>query len=66
MNYLYFPLFRGRLSFHSAHGLSHFSKCASRRFSISVLIIFDVGELAPTSDIAVFRCALNLHNKFFH
>jgi hypothetical protein len=22
-------------------------------------------ELAPTSDIAVFRCALNLHNEFF-
>ena len=28
--------------------------------------VFDVGEPAPTSDIAVFRCTLNLHNKFFH
>jgi hypothetical protein len=26
--------------------------------------VFDVGEPAPTSDIAVFRCTLNLHNKF--
>jgi hypothetical protein len=28
--------------------------------------VFDVGELAPTSDIAVFTGALNLHNEFFH
>jgi len=28
--------------------------------------VFYVGEPAPTSDIAVFRCTLNLHNKFFH
>jgi len=27
---------------------------------------FDVGELTPTSHIAVFRGALNLHNEFFH
>ena len=30
------------------------------------LNVFDVSELAPTSHIAVFRCSLNLHNKFFH
>src|SRR5208282_3304948 len=30
-----FPLFCSWLSFHCAHGLSHFSKCASRRLSIS-------------------------------
>ena len=28
--------------------------------------VFDVGEPAPTSDIAVFRCTLNFDNKFFH
>ncbi len=28
--------------------------------------IFDVGELAPTSHIAVFRGTLNLHNEFFN
>ena len=28
--------------------------------------VFDVGELAPTSHIAVFRGALNFHNEFFH
>ena len=28
--------------------------------------VFDVGELAPTSDIAVFRRTLNFHDKFFH
>jgi hypothetical protein len=28
--------------------------------------VFDVGELAPTSDIAVFTGALKLHNEFFH
>src|SRR5208283_5308330 len=28
--------------------------------------IFDVGELAPTSYIAVFSSTLNLHNEFFH
>ena len=28
--------------------------------------IFDVGELAPTNDIAVFAGALNLHNEFLH
>ena len=28
--------------------------------------VFDVGESAPTSDIAVFRWTLNLHDKFFH
>jgi hypothetical protein len=28
--------------------------------------VFDVSELTPTSHIAVFRCSLNLHNKFFH
>src|SRR5271166_1112681 len=28
--------------------------------------VFYVGKPAPTSDIAVFRCTLNLHNKFFH
>jgi hypothetical protein len=28
--------------------------------------VFDVGELAPTRDIAVFRRALNFHDKFFH
>ena len=28
--------------------------------------VFDVGELAPTSDIAVFAIALKLHNEFLH
>jgi hypothetical protein len=28
--------------------------------------VFDIGELAPTSHIAVFRDTLNLHNEFFH
>src|SRR5271169_6582519 len=28
--------------------------------------VFDVGELAPTSEVAVFRRTLNLHDKFFH
>jgi hypothetical protein len=28
--------------------------------------VFDVGELAPTSDIAVFAGALNLHDEFLH
>jgi hypothetical protein len=28
--------------------------------------LFDIGELAPTSHIAVFRHTLNLHNEFFH
>jgi hypothetical protein len=28
--------------------------------------VFDVGELAPTSHIAIFRDPLNLHNEFFH
>jgi hypothetical protein len=28
--------------------------------------VFDVRELASTSDIAVFTGALNLHNEFFH
>ena len=28
--------------------------------------VFDVGELAPTSDIAVFAGALKLHNQFLH
>jgi hypothetical protein len=28
--------------------------------------VFDVGELALTSDIAVFRRTLNLQNEFFH
>jgi hypothetical protein len=28
--------------------------------------IFDVGELAPSSYVAVFQRSLNLHNKFFH
>jgi len=27
---------------------------------------FDVGESAPTSDVAVFRSTLNLNDKFFH
>jgi hypothetical protein len=27
---------------------------------------FDVGELGPTSHIAVFRGALNLNDEFFH
>src|SRR5580693_3454951 len=33
-----FPLFCRWPSFHWAHGLSHFSKCASRRLSISFLM----------------------------
>jgi hypothetical protein len=28
--------------------------------------VFDVDELTPTSYIAVFRGALNLHNELFH
>jgi hypothetical protein len=28
--------------------------------------VFDVGELTPTSHIAVFRRALNLHDEFFY
>jgi hypothetical protein len=28
--------------------------------------VFDVGKPAPTTDIAVFRCTLNLYNKFFY
>ena len=28
--------------------------------------VFDVGELAPTSEIAVFAGALKLHNEFLH
>jgi len=28
--------------------------------------VFEVSELAPTSHVAVFRCSLNLHNKFFY
>ena len=28
--------------------------------------VFDVGELAPTSDIALFAGALKLHNEFLH
>jgi hypothetical protein len=28
--------------------------------------VFDVGELAPTSDITVFADAFNLHNEFLH
>jgi hypothetical protein len=28
--------------------------------------VFDVGELAPPSDIAVFAGALELHNEFLH
>jgi hypothetical protein len=28
--------------------------------------VLDVGELGPTSDVAVFASAFNLHNEFFH
>jgi hypothetical protein len=28
--------------------------------------VFDIGEPAPTSDIAVLRYTLNLNDKFFH
>ena len=28
--------------------------------------VFDVGELIPTSDIAVFTVTLKLQNEFFH
>jgi hypothetical protein len=28
--------------------------------------VFDIGEPAPTSDIAVLGCTLNLNDKFFH
>ena len=28
--------------------------------------VFDVGELVPTSDIAVFTVTLKLQNEFFH
>jgi hypothetical protein len=27
--------------------------------------VFDVSELAPTTQIGVFRCSFDLHNKFF-
>jgi len=28
--------------------------------------VFDIGESAPTTDIAVLRYTLNLNDKFFH
>src|SRR5271166_6593947 len=28
--------------------------------------VFNVGELAPTSHIAVLRCTLNFNDEFFH
>jgi hypothetical protein len=45
------------------HRLSHFSKCISRRLSTSSLNVFDIDEVAPTSEIAVITCVLNLHNE---
>src|SRR6476619_8322235 len=61
-----FPLFRGWFSFHRVPGLSQFSKCNSRRFSVSCLMSLMSVNWAQRVTSQSLRAPFNLHNEFFH
>ena len=61
-----FPLFCCRLSLHMSSRIKPLLKVHLEALEHLFFDVFDVGELAPTSDIAVFTGALNLHNEFLH
>jgi hypothetical protein len=65
MKPLYFPLFYLRLSFHSSSRIKPLFEMLLEALEHLFINVFDVGELAPASDIAVCRRTLNLHDKFF-
>jgi hypothetical protein len=61
-----FPPFCGWLSFSLNSRTKPLLEMHLKALEHLFFNVFDVGELDPTSDIAVFMGTLKLHNEFFH